>query len=149
MKFSCLLIAIGISINVMAQRKPVPHGMTYGARPDMTEIISASRLESFMGKRARISATVSGKIMSVTKTHGGWFTVDAGKGRMITAHFKNYRVNIPASLRGKEVIMDGIAEKQFAADDLQHYAGKQSAKHKKVSPAEKLIFEVHGLMVMR
>jgi hypothetical protein len=130
---------------------PMPHGMVYGIKPDTTQVIPAWRIEVFMDKKVRISTTIRGRITKVTKQKGGWFELDAGKGKIIAAHFKNYGINIPLALKGKIVFVEGVAQKQFIADDLQHYAGDTVNGKKqhtvKTDPKRRLIFEVKGLLI--
>ncbi|MCJ8210594.1 DUF4920 domain-containing protein [Mucilaginibacter sp. RS28] len=130
---------------------PLPHGMTFGSKPSNVEQMPASRLEAFMGKRTRTQAVIVGKVLRVTKSKGGWFDIDAGKGKIISAHFANASINLPLNLRGREVIADGTAQKQFIADDMQHFAGDTVHGKKQhqvnANPKQKLIFEVKGLMV--
>jgi len=97
-----------------------------------------------MAQKPRISITVKGKIIKVTKEKGGWFDLDAGGGKVIAAHFKDYNINIPVDLKGRTVIVEGVAQKQIVADDQQHYAGdKQPTKDK----TDQLTFEATGLIV--
>lgn len=152
MKIPTLLIAILMPAMVFAQKHiPLPHGMVYGQKPDTMAMMPANKLEAFMGKKTRISTTVEGKIIKVTKEKGGWFDVDAGGGRIMAAHFKNYNVILPTQLAGRTVIMEGVAEKMFIADDLQHLAGDTVSgkkQHKvKTDPKRAVTFEVKGLMV--
>jgi hypothetical protein len=152
MKTTCLLLALLISSILFAQNHASPvHGMVYGTKPDTTGIMSSSKVEAFMDKKTRISTTIRGKVLKVTKQKGGWFDIDAGNGKVIAAHFKDYKVNIPAGLKGKTVIVEGVAQKQFIADDQQHFAGDTVNGKKqhgvKVDPKHKLTFEVKGLMV--
>lgn len=104
-----------------------------------------------MGKRTRTSAVIYGKVLKVTQSKGGWFDLDAGNGRIIKAHFANAHINLPYDLKGRQVIIDGVAQKQFIADDLQHFAGDtvigKKQHHVKANPKQRLTFEVHGLMV--
>lgn len=127
--------------------------MVFGTKPDTTIIVPAYRVEANMGKRARISTTIRGKIMKVTQPKGGWFDVDAGKGKIIKAHFKNYGITLPYELKGRVVIIQGIAQKQFIADDMQHFAGDTVVGKKQhyinTNPKQRLGFEVTGLMVER
>ena len=154
MKSLLLLLALLFSIPVFAQKQKAPvHGTVYGDKPDTTGIIDASKVEDSMDKKVRISVAVRGKIIKVTKSNGGWFTVDGGKGRIINAHFKNIGINVPSILAGRTVVMDCVASKQFIADDQQHLAGdtvngkKQS--HVNANPKRRLIFEVKGMVVDR
>jgi hypothetical protein len=151
MKVPAVITAILLSINVLAQQVPLPHGMVFGKAPDTTAMMPASKIEAFMGKRTRISATIKGKVLKVTKPKGGWVTIDACNGKAIKAHFKNYAINLPTSLQGKIVIIEGVAAKQFLANDMQHFAGDTVIKAKKqrvkANPKQQLVFEVKGLMV--
>jgi hypothetical protein len=154
MKYWLLPICICFTLSAIAQHKTaLPHGMVYGAKPDTTQVIPAWRVEVFMDKKVRINTTLRGQIIKVTKAKGGWFELDAGKGKIIAAHFKNYNITIPVALAGKTVLIDGVAQKQFIADDLQHFAGdtvRGKKQHKvKTDPKRRLIFEVRGLMVDR
>ena len=151
MKILATITAILLAANTFAQNTPLPHGMVYGAKPDTTAMLPANKMESFMGKRTRTSATIKGKVLKVTRPKGGWFMVDAGNGKAINAHFKNYKIILPADIQGKTVIIEGVAAKQFIADDLQHFAGDTTLKKKKTrvkaNPKQQLVFEVKGLMV--
>jgi hypothetical protein len=135
-----------------AQKKTaLPHGMTYGTKPSTVALLRADTLEQAMGKKARISTSVVGKVLKVTKSKGGWFDMDAGKGRIIKAHFKDYNISLPTALKGREVIIQGVAAKQFIADDAQPLAGDTVVGKKqhqvRTNPKQRLIFEMTGLMV--
>ncbi|NHA06724.1 DUF4920 domain-containing protein [Mucilaginibacter sp. HC2] len=152
MKFPIFLIALLVSSAVLAQQHtPLPHGMVYGTKPDTQAMMNATKLESFMGKKTRISTTIEGRVIRVIHEKGGWFELDAGGGKVITAHFKNYNVNIPADIARRVVIIEGVAQKQFIADDLQHLAGDTVTGKKqhqvKTNAKRKLTFEVKGLQV--
>ena len=152
MKALTIIFSLLFSISLFAQKHvPLPHGTVYGAKPDTGAMQDAAKLEAFMGKKTRISTTVKGKVLKVTKQKGGWFTIDAGNGKVIAAHFKVYNITIPADLQGRYIVADGVAEKQFLADDLQHFAGDTVSGKKqhavKTNAKHKLIFEVNGLMV--
>jgi hypothetical protein len=151
MKIIAGVAAILLSANVCAQNTPLPHGMVFGTKPDTMAIMPASKIEAFMGKRTRTSATIKGKVLRVTQQKGGWFIIDAGNGKPIKAHFKNYAVKLPVDLKGKTVIIEGVAAKQFIASDMQHFAGDTVIKAKKqrvkANPKQQLVFEVKGLMI--
>jgi hypothetical protein len=152
MKYLILLFSICLAVPVTAQqRTPLPHGMVYGTKPGTTAMLPTWRVEAFMDTKTRISTTIRGRVIKVTKPKGGWFELDAGKGKIITAHFRNIGINIPVELKGKIVIVEGVAEKQFIADDLQHFAGDTVVGKKqhtvKTNPLRRLTFEVKGLMV--
>ena len=152
MKKLSLLFGLLFTISAFAQKQtPLPHGTVYGTKPDSGAMLNAAKLEAFMGKKTRISTTVKGRVLNVTKQKGGWFTLDAGNGKVIAAHFKNYDVTIPLGLKGKHIIAQGVAEKQFISDDLQHFAGDTVSGKKqhmvKTDAKRRLTLEVTGLMV--
>ena len=146
-----ILLALFSGAAQAQKRTPLPHGMVYGQKPDTTIMMQASKLEDFMGKKTRITTAITGKVLRVTKEKSGWFEIDAGRGRIISAHFYNAGVNIPKELTGRTVIISGIAAKQFIADDLQHLAGDTVVGKKqhtvKTDPKRVVTFEVRGLMV--
>jgi hypothetical protein len=135
-------------ITATIQSQPLPRNMIFGKKPSTKGLIMATKLEAFMGKRARINVSISGLVTLVTKSKGGWFDIDAGNGKVITAHFKNYNINIPTSLKNHYIVAEGVAAKQFIAADSQHFAGDKDS-HKRQKPAKKQVitFEVKGLRV--
>jgi hypothetical protein len=147
-----LFILIVSSLVSFAQKsQPLAHGKIFGSKPDTTAIVNAPKLEAFMDKKVRISTTIRGKVIKVTKQQGGWFDIDAGHGKIIAAHFKLYNITIPKGLKGHTIIAEGVAAKQFIADDQQHFAGDSVTGKKqhsvKTNPKQRLTFEVKGLMV--
>ncbi|MBV8388328.1 MAG: DUF4920 domain-containing protein [Mucilaginibacter sp.] len=132
--FSCLLFA---------QERKILHGEVFGTKPGAV-IVNADDLREYMGIRPRMRTIIKGKVINVIKEKGGWFTLDAGKGQVIAAHFANYNVSIPAGLKGRTVIVEGIAQKQSAMDNQQHLAGKKQPGDKTTN---QLSFEVAGIMV--
>lgn len=136
----------------LAQKPPaLPHGMVFGIKPNDIGPTAAEQIEASMANKTRITTAIRGKIIRVTKSKGGWFEIDAGKGKIIAAHFKNYNISLPKALRGRTVIVEGVAQKQFIADDMQHFAGDTvggKKQHKvNANPKQRLTFEVRGLMV--
>ena len=145
-----LLTAGALFISTFLMAQSMPHGMVYGTKPGTIGRMPASKLEDAMGKRTRISTVITGRVLQVTKSKGGWFELDAGRGRIIAAHFAKSGINIPEGIKGHEVVVEGIAQKQFIADDMQHFAGdpvNDKQHNVKADPHRKVIFEVKGLMV--
>jgi len=154
MNMRLLAILLFNSLESFAQKRvPLPHGMVYGQKPDTMTVVTADKLEAFMGKKTRITTAIRGRVLRVTNAKEGWFEIEAGGGKIIAAHFKNYNAAIPKQLAGRVVIIDGVAQKQFIADDLQHLAGDTVIGKKqhwvKSDPKRKVTFEVKGLMVYK
>jgi hypothetical protein len=151
MKTLLTTLAICAATGAFAQDKSPVHGTTYGSKISTVGMMDASKLDAFMGRKVSVSTTIEGKVLKVTKTKGGWFTIDAGNGNVIPAHFNVYDINIPASLAGHTVIVEGVASKQFIADASQHLAGGTGAAQKPATnpSKDKLSFAVTGLMVKK
>jgi hypothetical protein len=152
MKLNLFLLVLFLSTGSLAQQHtPIPHGMVYGEKPNTTAMMDATKVESFMGKKTRITTTIKGKVLKVVHEKGGWFELDAGGGKVIAAHFSNYNITIPAAMAGRSVIVEGVAAKQFIADDLQHMAGDTVTGKKqhnvKTDAKRRVTFEVKGLLV--
>jgi hypothetical protein len=151
MKAIIMVYAFLMPAFCIAQKQAqLAHGTVFGTKPNTTAMLNTSAVESFMGKKTRISTTIRGQVIRVTQPKGGWFELDAGNGKVIAAHFKVYNITIPEDLKGRTVIVEGVAEKQFIADDQQHLAGgneKDKKPNDKINPKQKLTFEVTGLRV--
>jgi hypothetical protein len=135
------------------QHTPLPHGMVFGDSPKDIAPVPATKIEGFMGKKIRQTTAITGTIIKVTKEKGGWFEMDAGDGKVIAAHFKNYNITLPKAIAGRVVIIEGVAQRILTADDMQHFAGDTvigAKQHQeKVNPKARITFEVRGLMVDR
>jgi hypothetical protein len=135
------------------QHTPLPHGMVFGDKPQNIAPVPAAKIEAFMGKKIRQTTAITGTIIRVIKEKGGWFDMDAGDGKVIAAHFKNYNITLPKAITGRGVIIEGVAQRLLIADDLQHFAGDTvvgAKQHReKVNPRARITFEVRGLMVDR
>ena len=165
LKHACKIIVVNFTMKVLriffvlflpaitfAQTfQPLPHGKVFGSKPDTSVMVSAAKVESLMGKKVRISTTIRGKVIKVMKQKGGWFDIDAGNGKVIAAHFITYNITIPENLKGRTIIAEGVAAKQFIADDQQHFAGDTVTGKKqhtvKTNPKQRLTFEIKGLMI--
>jgi hypothetical protein len=144
MKTIYLLLVLSLfSSSLFAQDEKTLHGKVFGNKPGAV-VVNADKLESYMDARSRMHTIIKGKVLNVVKEKGGWFTLDAGNGKMIAAHFAKYDVEIPASLRGQTVVVEGTAQKQSAMDGKQHLAGKKQTGDKTTN---QLSIEVTGLMV--
>lgn len=102
-----------------------------------------------MGEKKRITTSVKGTVEKVTEEKGGWFVIHASNGMPIYAHFRDFNVTLPKQIKGRVVIISGVAKREFTADDQQHFAG-DTINYSTTSKMSKAInFEVKGLMVYK
>lgn len=149
MKTLALALCFAAAVAAQAQNK-LPHGTTYGAKPNTTQVIAANKLEDWLGSRPRVSTTIKGTVTKVTDVKGGWFDIDGGKGRTIQAHFSVAGVNLPKDLAGKTVVVEGVAQKTLVSADKQHFAGDRSNGHQPAANTDakkQVSFEAKGLEV--
>jgi hypothetical protein len=149
MKWIALFFWMCLCTDVDAQVTPLPHGMIFGQKPDTGMALHASKIEAVMGKKPRVSTTVIGKVIDVKKEKGGWFELDAGAGKIIMAHFTNYNVRLPKEIKGRTVIVQGIAVKPFTPGNRLPLSGDTAAvKGGNIKRNRAVLdFEVTGLMV--
>ncbi len=137
-------------MNTYAQQTPLPHGMVYGVKPDTGVVLEASKLEAFMGRKNRISTVIKGRVLKVTNEANGWFEIVANNGKIILARFKNDGISLPAALKGRTVIIQGIATRKMEAINGKP-TGSVIADVKKPTKTKNgtvaLIFELTGLMI--
>lgn len=126
----CFTVAMIIS--PVQKKVALPHGMAFGQKVDNLQGMRADKLEAFMGKMIRISTTITGMVIQVDTPKGGWFRMDAGNGKVIAVHFRDYGMILPKELKGRTVMVQGVAQKLLNG---------------KVDPKRKLTFEASGLMV--
>jgi len=143
MKTLLLALTIFTSTLTYAQHSAT-RGTIYGSKPNTAELIAAPKLDAFMGTKTRISTTIRGVVTKVTKTKGGWFEIAAGNGKTIAVHFSKYDITIPEDLKGQTVVVEGVAARQFLADDSQQIAGE---KTQHANNPKQLTFEATGLVV--
>ena len=144
MKTAYLLLALSLfSFSLFAQHKKLLHGKVFGHKPGSV-VVNADKLESYIAARSRMQTTIRGKVLNVVKEKGGWFTIDAGNRKVIAAHFAKYDINIPADLKGRTVVVEGVVQRQSALSSQQPLAGKRQPSDKTTN---QLSMEVTGLMV--
>ena len=121
MKAIYLLLVLSLfSFSLFAQGSKPLHGKVIGKKPGAV-VVNADKLESYIAARSRMQTTIKGKVLNVVKEKGGLFTIDAGKGKVIAAHFAKYDVNIPADLKGCTVVVEGIVQRQSALSSQQKH----------------------------
>ena len=139
-----------LAANIYAQQTPLPHGMVYGVKPDTSVVLDASKLEAFMDRKNRISTVIRARVLKVTNEANGWFELAANNGKIILARFKNDGISLPLALKGRTVIIQGIATRKMEGINGKP-TGRIVANVKNPTKTKDgtvaLIFEVTGLMV--
>jgi hypothetical protein len=132
-------------------------GDNYGAaisKVSESKAISVEKLENELknGKKSE-NVAVKGLVTDVCEKRGCWLMIKTENGSSFFVKMKDYAFFVPTSLKGKNVVLEGNAEKKITSvDDLKHYA--KDAKRSKAeidaitSPKEEIRFIADGIKVV-
>ena len=116
--------------------------------------ISVGRLENKLKNNSKVdNVAVKGEVLDVCKKRGCWITIKTENGSSFFVKMKDYAFFVPVALKGKNVILEGTAEKEITSvDELRHYA--KDAKKSKTEieaitfPKEEIHFLASGIKVL-
>lgn len=165
-----LIYAVVIFISISApsfsqeviEKKGPPSGNAvvgdyYGA--DVSKIaegkaISIQELEGKLKQEKKAeNVTVKGIVTDVCSKKGCWVTLKTDDGSSFFVKMKDYAFFVPTALKGKNVILQGNAEKDITSvEELKHYA-KDAKKAKSeidaiTMPKEEIRFLASGIKVV-
>ena len=132
-------------------------GDYYGAdvsKAAESKAISVEKLETKLQNEKKIeNVTVKGEVTDVCEKRGCWLTVKTENGSSFFVKMKDYAFFVPTSLKGKNVVLEGNAEKKITAvDDLKHYAKDAKKSQAEInaitSPKEEIRFLADGIKVV-
>lgn len=117
--------------------------------------ISVATLEGKLKTEKKIEGVVvKGLVTDVCEKRGCWLTVKTENGSSFFVKMKDYAFFVPTSLKGKNVVLEGNAEKKITTvADLKHYA--RDAKKTKAeidlitSSKEEIRFLADGIKVVQ
>jgi len=132
-------------------------GDYYGAdvsKVSETSAISVGKLENKLSNDKRIeNVAVKGEVTDVCEKRGCWVTIKTENGSSFFVKMKDYAFFVPTALKGKNVVLEGTAEKKITSvDELKHYA--KDAKKSKTEidaitvPKEEIRFLASGIKVV-
>ena len=132
-------------------------GDYYGAdvsKVSETSAISVGKLENKLSNDKRIeNVAVKGEVTDVCEKRGCWVTIKTENGSSFFVKMKDYAFFVPTALKGKNVVLEGTAEKKITSvDELKHYA-KDAKKSKTeidaiTAPKEEIRFLASGIKVV-
>jgi len=153
MKKILLGLAILVSINAAAQIKPAAKGVMYGGKTSAEGAIDVKSLEEKMASTDKFTGKVQGTVVGVCEKKGCWMKLRQENGEGIMIRFKDYAFFMPKNIVGKEVVLDGVAEKTTTSVEmLQHYAedaGKSKEDIAKIKePKTEVEFTAAAVLVL-
>ncbi len=153
MKQLFFLLIIFFSLSAFAQTKPATKGAKYGAGTTAKGALEVNLLEEKLVTAEKYTGKVKGTVSKVCEKKGCWMTLAQTDGEGIMIRFKDYKFFIPKDIVGKDVVLEGIAQRTTTSvEDLRHYAedaGKSKEEIEKiVSPKTAIEFIAKGVLVV-
>lgn len=168
MKHLLYAVVIFISISTASfsqeavQKKGPPSGKAavgdyYGADVSKTSEVKAISIEALENKlkqnKKAENVTVKGVVTDVCPKKGCWVTLETNDGASLFVKMKDYAFFVPTALKGKNVVMEGSAEKEITSvEELKHYAKDAKKTQSEIDsitvPKEEIRFLANGIKVV-
>ena len=168
MKFKSLLFAMAVSVSTFAfaqeSKKSGPPagnavvGDVYGggvASNAESKAISVDKLSKKLKKSDKKveNVAVKGKVTDVCDKKGCWLTIQTEDNSQFFVKMKDYAFFVPTALKGKNVVLEGTAERKVTSvDEQKHYAEDAKKPQSEIdainAPKEEIRFVANGIKVV-
>lgn len=153
MKSVLLSLMICLSFSAFAQPKSAVKGVKYGAGTTAKGAIEVNLLEEKLVTAEKFTGKVKGTVYKVCEKKGCWMTLAQTDGEGIMIRFKDYKYFMPKDIVGKDVVLQGTAQKTTTSVEmLRHYAedaGKSKEEIEKITqPKTEIEFIATGVLVV-
>lgn len=119
-----------------------------------SKAISVGKLENELKDTKKVeNIAVKGLVADVCEKRGCWLTIKTEDSSSFFVKMKDYAFFVPTALKGKNVVLEGTAEKMITSvEELKHYA-KDAKKTKAeidaiTKPKEEIRFLATGIKVL-
>lgn len=139
-------------VQAAAAQQPASKGKTFGQAFSPGSLVAAQDLPRLLGKKDSLSLQVSGKVRDVCQVKGCWMDIALADNTVMKVRFKDYAFFMPKDLKGKTVILQGIARQEIVSvADQRHYA-KDAGKSQEViqaitKPKQSFTYTASGVLV--
>lgn len=153
MKIVFVFIISLLSISSFGQIKSAKKGTSYGAGTTAVGALEVNLLEEKLAASPKYTGKVKGTVISVCEKKGCWMKLAQTDGDGIMIRFKDYKYFMPKDIVGKDVVLEGVAEKTVTSVEmLKHYAedaGKSKEEIEKIKEEKTEIeFIASGVLVI-
>lgn len=161
-----VLLSLSISTLCFSQedveKKSPPAGNAvvgdyYGANVSKAaenKAISVEKLESGLKDSKKLeNIAVKGLVTDVCEKRGCWLTIKTEDGSPFFVKMKDYAFFVPTALKGKNVVLEGVAERKITSvEELKHYAKDAKKPQSEIDaitlPKEEIRFLADGIKVV-
>lgn len=132
-------------------------GDYYGAdvsKVSENKAISVEKLEDGLKDSKKLeNVAVKGLVTDVCEKRGCWLTIKTEGGNPFFVKMKDYAFFVPTALKGKNVVLEGVAEKKITSvEELKHYAKDAKKPQSEIdaitAPKEEIRFVADGIKVV-
>ncbi len=165
MKFKTILCAAAVTASSLAfaqQSGPPPGnaslGDTYGSEVSSSvesKAITVDKLNKQLKKDNKKveNVAVKGKVTDVCDKKGCWLTVQTEDNSKFFVKMKDYAFFVPTALKGKNVVLEGNAERKvISVNEQKHYAEDAKKPQSEIDaitqPKEEIRFVANGIKVV-
>ena len=153
MKSLLFTLIVCLSFTAFAQPKPAAKGVKYGVGTTAAGALEVNLLEEKLVTAEKYKGKVKGTVSKVCEKKGCWMTLAQTDGEGIMIRFKDYKFFMPKNIVGKDVVLEGVAQRTVTSvENLRHYAedaGKSKEEIEKiVSPKTEIEFIATGVLVV-
>ncbi|WP_083997396.1 DUF4920 domain-containing protein [Chryseobacterium angstadtii] len=170
MKFKAILLAAAVSVSALtfaqetSQKKSGPPagnalvGDAYGAgvvSASESKAITVDKLSKKLKKDNKKveGVAVKGKVTDVCEKKGCWLTIQTEDNSQFFVKMKDYAFFVPTALKGKNVVLEGTAERKVTSiDEQKHYAEDAKKPQAEIdaitTPKEEIRFVANGIKVV-
>jgi hypothetical protein len=152
MKIFIICLLSLLTANGFAQVKKAAKGIKYGTAVTAAGALEVNLLEEKLTTADKFTGKVKGTVIEVCKEKGCWMKLAQADGEGIMIRFKDYKFFMPKNIVGKDVVLQGTAQKTTTSVDmLKHYAedaGKSKEEIAKITePKTEIEFIASGVLV--
>lgn len=145
-----LLLAAGLVQAGQGQQQPASR--VFGQAFSPAKAIPARDLPRVLGRQDSLAVPVTGQVQQVCQVKGCWMDVRLTDNTVMKVRFKDYGFFVPKDLKGKTVVLNGLAYNQtISVAEQRHYAqdaGKSAAEVRAIkAPRKSITYTASGVMV--
>lgn len=164
MKFKVILLAATLTASTFAFAQSGPPegkalvGDTYGdqvASSAESKAITVDNLNKQLKKDNKKveNVAVKGKVTDVCDKKGCWLTIQTEDNSKFFVKMKDYAFFVPTALKGKNVVLEGNAERKVTSvNEQKHYAEDAKKPQAEIDaitqPKEEIRFVANGIKVV-
>ncbi|MGX5684177.1 MULTISPECIES: DUF4920 domain-containing protein [unclassified Chryseobacterium] len=164
MKFKAILLGAVLTASSLAFAQSGPPegkalvGDTYGDQVTSSaesKAITADKLNKQLKKDNKKveNVSVKGKVTDVCDKKGCWLTIQTEDNSKFFVKMKDYAFFVPTALKGKNVVLEGNAERKVTSvNEQKHYAEDAKKPQSEIDaitqPKEEIRFVANGIKVV-